>query len=301
MLVVTHSPEVAAAARPRDPAARRDGGGMSAEPLVRCEGAARTYGAGAVGDRGARSRPTARCPSGARIALVGPSGSGKSTLLHLMAGLDDPTVGTRHLARDRRSHGAAARPGRGRLPGPEPAAAADGASRTSPCRWSSTAWTRPRRASRARAALERLDLDELRRQAPRGDLRRPGAARRRRARAGRPAAPDPRRRADRPARPRQRRRRSSTSLLAAAEHAGAALVVATHDPTVADRLDRALGDAQRPPRDREQGAGMVALTWLRGPARAPPRPPARDRGRRRRRRRAARLDRARSSRRPRRR
>ena len=36
---------------------------------------------------------------------------------------------------------------------------------------------------------------------------------------------------------------------------------------------------------------MLALTWLRGPARAPPRPPARDRARRRRRRRAAGLDR----------
>ena len=31
---------------------------------------------------------------GARLALMGPSGSGKSTLLHLMAGLDDPTVGS---------------------------------------------------------------------------------------------------------------------------------------------------------------------------------------------------------------
>jgi putative ABC transport system ATP-binding protein len=31
--------------------------------------------------------------AGDRIALVGPSGSGKSTLLHLFAGLDTPTVG----------------------------------------------------------------------------------------------------------------------------------------------------------------------------------------------------------------
>jgi putative ABC transport system ATP-binding protein/lipoprotein-releasing system ATP-binding protein len=30
----------------------------------------------------------------ARVALVGPSGSGKSTLLHLMAGLDEPSLGT---------------------------------------------------------------------------------------------------------------------------------------------------------------------------------------------------------------
>jgi ABC-type lipoprotein export system ATPase subunit len=32
--------------------------------------------------------------AGDRIAIVGPSGSGKSTLLQLMAGLDDPTRGT---------------------------------------------------------------------------------------------------------------------------------------------------------------------------------------------------------------
>src|SRR4051794_41892866 len=60
--------------------------------LVRCAGAARTYGRG-------QSATVALAPTdciveaGARIAIVGPSGSGKSTLLHLMAGLDDPTVG----------------------------------------------------------------------------------------------------------------------------------------------------------------------------------------------------------------
>jgi ABC-type lipoprotein export system ATPase subunit len=61
-------------------------------PLVRCEGAGRTYGAGAAATV-ALQPVDVEVGAGARVALVGPSGSGKSTLLHLLAGLEHPTVG----------------------------------------------------------------------------------------------------------------------------------------------------------------------------------------------------------------
>lgn len=62
-------------------------------PLVRCQGVARTYGQGPTATVALRVTDCEMF-AGQRIGLVGPSGSGKSTLLHLIAGLDDPTVGT---------------------------------------------------------------------------------------------------------------------------------------------------------------------------------------------------------------
>jgi ABC-type lipoprotein export system ATPase subunit len=63
------------------------------EILARCAGVGRTYGSGPAAT--VALQPTdCEVPSGARIVLLGPSGSGKSTLLHLLAGLDEPTIGT---------------------------------------------------------------------------------------------------------------------------------------------------------------------------------------------------------------
>lgn len=62
------------------------------EVLVRCEDAGHTFGSGAAAVVAVHGT-TCVVREHARIALVGPSGSGKSTLLHLMAGLEEPTSG----------------------------------------------------------------------------------------------------------------------------------------------------------------------------------------------------------------
>jgi ABC-type lipoprotein export system ATPase subunit len=60
--------------------------------LVRCSGLSRTYGQGTAAVVAVHSVTCAVDPT-SRIALTGRSGSGKSTLLHLLAGLDRPTAG----------------------------------------------------------------------------------------------------------------------------------------------------------------------------------------------------------------
>jgi putative ABC transport system ATP-binding protein len=61
--------------------------------LVQGNQVARTFGTGPSAVAAVR-RAVFELRAGDRVALVGPSGSGKSTLVHLLAGLDTPTEGT---------------------------------------------------------------------------------------------------------------------------------------------------------------------------------------------------------------
>ncbi len=60
---------------------------------VRLERVGRTYLQGEIAVR-ALELVTCEVVPGDRIAVVGPSGSGKSTLLHIMGGIDNPTEGS---------------------------------------------------------------------------------------------------------------------------------------------------------------------------------------------------------------
>jgi len=208
---------------------------MSTErrPLVRCAGVARTYGAGPTATVALQATDCAVF-AGQRIALVGPSGSGKSTLLHLMAGLDDPTLGEVSWpaigTRDE------LRPGR-------VAVIFQGPSLLAPLTVLENAalpliiggMTDRQARVTAHAALGTLDLDELADKLPEeisgGQAQRVAVAR---ALAGEPSlilADEPTGQLD---------RANGTAvvdvLLAAADHAGCALLISTHDPSVAERL-----------------------------------------------------------------
>lgn len=65
---------------------------MTGEVVVRAQGAARTFGRGPTAVVAVHGI-TCEVHAGEQIALSGPSGSGKTTLLHLFAGLDLPTTG----------------------------------------------------------------------------------------------------------------------------------------------------------------------------------------------------------------
>jgi ABC-type lipoprotein export system ATPase subunit len=203
------------------------------EPLVLCEGAARSFGDGPTAIVALQPTDCTVAP-GARVAIVGPSGSGKSTLLHLMGGLDEPTIGSvRWPAIGER---------RALRPGPV-AVVFQGPSLLPPLTVEENVALPlvlrgehdPAAHQAARAALELVDVADLRDKLPEeisaGQAQRVAVAR---ALAGRPRlilADEPTGQLD----------RSSAAavvdvLLAAAEHAGAGLVISTHDPTVLGRI-----------------------------------------------------------------
>ena len=202
--------------------------------LVRADGLSRVFGRGSQAVR-AVSAATFVIEAGRRIALVGPSGSGKSTLLHLIAGLDRPTSGTLTwpvlgtIADLRPGPVTIAFQGPSLLPplnvlenvalpllleGREEAAALDA----------------------ARVALDLFEIadiaDKLPEEISGGQSQRAGLAR---AIVGEPRlvlADEPTGQLDR-----ETAGRTMRALLGAVDASGAAVVVATHDTTVAGRMD----------------------------------------------------------------
>jgi putative ABC transport system ATP-binding protein/lipoprotein-releasing system ATP-binding protein len=206
----------------------------SGEPLVIGEGLGRTYGSGSTATV-ALQPASFTIPAGSRVAIMGPSGSGKSTLVHLMAGLDRPTVGQISWP--------AIGPAEALRPGPV-AVIFQGPSLLPPLTVAENValplllagYEEDEAAKLAAAALERLELqmlaDKLPEEISGGQAQRVAVAR---ALAGEPRlilADEPTGQLDHVV-----GAVVTDTLLSAAEHAGAGLVVATHDPAVSERLD----------------------------------------------------------------
>src|SRR4051794_16048381 len=197
--------------------------------LAACAGAGRTFGMTVA------LQPTGcHVDERARIAITGPSGSGKSTLLHLLAGLDDPTVGT--VAWPLLGNRSALRPGPVAVIFQGPSLLPALTVRENVALPLVLGGAREQHARvAADDALASLALDELADKLPEeisgGQAQRVAVAR---ALAGHPRlilADEPTSQVD---------RANATAivdvLLSAAADADAALVVATHDPLVAERL-----------------------------------------------------------------
>jgi len=86
-------------------------------PSVTLTGVSKRHGRGAAGLTALQDISLGIAP-GEFVCLVGASGCGKTTLLNLVAGLDQPTVGTVDVLFDNRDAGAADRPSSGSSRGP---------------------------------------------------------------------------------------------------------------------------------------------------------------------------------------
>jgi putative ABC transport system ATP-binding protein/lipoprotein-releasing system ATP-binding protein len=206
---------------------------MTAETLVACQGLARTYGSGATATV-ALHDATCAVHAAEQIAITGPSGSGKSTLLHLMAGLDDPTAG--HVGWPAIGNRDALRPGPVAMVFQGPSllpALSIGENVALPLQLEGMREDDAR--AHARTALAALDLVELADKLPEeisgGQAQRVAVAR---VLAGSPRLIL----ADEPTGQLDRHNADAVVdvLLHAAASHGAALVISTHDPHVADRI-----------------------------------------------------------------
>jgi putative ABC transport system ATP-binding protein len=198
------------------------------EPLVVCRDAALTFGQGqqaVVAVHGA----DLEIGSGDRLAVVGPSGSGKSSLLHLLAGLEQPTSGTVTRAESLGPYGIGLV-----FQGDSLIPALSVAENTAlPLILADRPEPEAREAALAALALvDAADLaDRLPEEISGGQAQRVAAAR---VLAQAPRlilADEPTGRLDHAT-----GARVLDTLLTAADHTGAALVVTTHDPAVAARL-----------------------------------------------------------------
>jgi ABC-type lipoprotein export system ATPase subunit len=207
---------------------------MTETELARASQVARSFGTGPAANVAVHDVNCSVHP-GERIALMGPSGSGKTTLVHLLAGLDRPTTGIVDW------------PGIGTIdrlrPGPV-AVVFQAPSLLPPLNVVENValplllggMGRHDADADARSALSRLGLDDLADKLPEelsgGQAQRVAIAR---VIAGSPQLIF----ADEPTGQLDHRSGAGVidALVAAAHHTGAALVVNTHDPAIAERLD----------------------------------------------------------------
>jgi len=201
--------------------------------LARCTDLIRTYGSGAAAVHALRGVSCTLRP-GMQVALTGPSGSGKSTLLHLLAGLDTPTGGT--IAWPGLDGSPAGRPGLLGLvfQGPSLLPPLDVTENVAlPLLLAGCTETQAR--ERAAAALRDVGLDEFATRLPEelsgGQAQRVAVARALAARPRLILADEPTGQLDS-----AHAAQVVGLLLDAATLLGAALVLSTHDLTIADRL-----------------------------------------------------------------
>jgi putative ABC transport system ATP-binding protein len=202
--------------------------------LVRCDQASRTFGHGPLAVVAVHA-VTCAVAASSRIALVGPSGSGKSTLVQLMAGLDRPTSGS--VSWPAWESGPLHDPSRagvvfqGLSLIPSLSAAENAAF---PLLLRGVGYEEA--MTTARASLDLLGIGALAGKVPDelsgGQAQRVAVARVVTSRPQLILADEPTGQLDRSAGD-----RVVDVLLEAANHLGAGLVIATHDPAVASRLD----------------------------------------------------------------